>query len=207
MASDFNPLNWFANTIQAYKMPIIGGYFENPQEAEKQRTMAAAANYFQMQRPEQVQTQMNMLNNRLAAYQGAADVMASMGLPTQGAQYAGQNPFGMGAYGGMNFTQGAPGPGTPQLKDQALKDLARKNEPGWFGADHPNPHIVAPNKYDQEVTGTDAQGNKTGYYRDENGQLVPMTWSQYTGAGIRSYDGAVPSQSSSLGKLDPNKGY
>lgn len=175
-----------ANFAQLYKAPIIGGFFEDPNEAEKQRTMAAAANYFQQQRPEMTQVQMNMLNNRLSAYQGAADVMASVGVPTEGVQYAGSNPYGTSSYG-LNpdyFTQLDTSKSPQQLTTDAYENLAKKNEPSWnpFSADHPD--VKVPKQYDD-------QGNEVGYAVDPvNGERKWVTWSQYTGNQIAPYEGS-----------------
>lgn len=97
-----------SNFFQAYNLPIIGSFFPNPHEQEKQRTFAKAANYFQEQRPAMIRAQQNMLNNRTAAYQGAADVMASMGIPTRGVGGASVNPWFQSPQQTMAAGAGAP---------------------------------------------------------------------------------------------------
>jgi hypothetical protein len=186
--ADFNPLNWFAKATQLYKAPIVGSFFENPNEAEKQQTTAASAKYFQQQRPEMIQTQQNMLNNRLAQYQGAADVMASMGIPTSGAAYSGISPFGPAAFGQTINPNTTPMNLTPQQLTDVNRQLTRKNEPGWFGTRHPSGY---------KVPSTDSEGNQIGY--GPSGDWT--TWSQYTGLPITP----VAGQRQTPGVLDPNK--
>jgi hypothetical protein len=154
ISSGMNPFQFLSDVFQLYNVPIVGGAFENPKEADKQRTMAATTKYVQQQRPEQVQTQMNMLNNQLSAYQPAADVMASLGLPTQGVQYAGVNPYGQSAYGGWTGLGGAPPatdyPGPAAQQQQNYDDLARKSQPNFFGigGSHPQRQTI-PDWYDE----------------------------------------------------------
>src|SRR5512146_2658081 len=179
-----------ANFTQLYKAPIVGGFFEDPNEAEKQRSMAAAANYFQQQRPEMVQTQMNMLNNRLSAYQGAADVMASMGLPTQGVQYAGVNPYSTGSYGANQqplpdyLAAGVPGAMVQQQKN--YDQLAQKNQPSWnpFAPSHPKRQEVPQSRDNGDGTSTILTSDGRGSYAEVRVSNVPGDpISDYAGTG------------------------
>jgi hypothetical protein len=182
MFSDVNPLNWLANLTQAYNIPVIGGAFENPQTADKVKTMLASGKYYQQQRPEQVQTQMNMLNNQLAAYQPMADVMASLGLPTEGVQYAGANPFGPSAYGGwtgMDMPEATNYPGPAAQQQQNFDDLSHKSQPNFFGlgGSHPERQTV-PDWYDEA-------GNLHSVQKQPDGNYAEMVYDPITGLPIQ----------------------
>jgi hypothetical protein len=213
-----NPLQFLADAFQLYNAPVVGGAFENPQEADKQRTMAASAKYVQQQRPEQVQTQMNMLNNQLAAYQPAADVMASLGLPTQGVQYTGVNPYGPSAYGGwtgMDIVPAKNYPGPAAQAQQNYDDLSHKSQPNFFGigGSHPKRQTV-PDWYDESGNLHSVEYGPDGkpverVFDPMTGNLVQQGWGPdavyYTGGkdAVQDYPGEGNVGANDKGKLKP----
>jgi hypothetical protein len=191
-----------SNFAQLYNAPLIGSFFENPHEAEKQRTMSEAARYFQQQRPEMVQTQMNQLNNRLAAYQGAADVMASLGIPTQGIQYAGVNPFGPGSYGATPYPPlSTETPGAMAVQQKNYDDLARKEQPTLnpFGGSHPERQKVPPIRDNGDGTLSRIEPDGKGGYRE-------VRYSKTTGLAMDPYLGEGQVGANDQGTLRPGYG-
>lgn len=61
-----------------HKMPIIGGFFQNPNELHKREQFSRAGRAYGAYRPEMAQAWQNAMGNRSSAFQGANNVLASM---------------------------------------------------------------------------------------------------------------------------------
>lgn len=89
------PMGMMGMDLGLYNMPIIGSFFQNPNETHKQHQFQQAARAYSAYRPEHAQAQMNAMGNRLSSYQGANNVLAAMmGGRSLGHQGLMQNPMG-----------------------------------------------------------------------------------------------------------------
>lgn len=71
-----------------HQLPLVGSFFENPNEAFKQQQFQQAAGAYGAYRPEVAQARMNALRNSTSAFQGANDLLATM----TGGKMSGVNP-------------------------------------------------------------------------------------------------------------------
>ena len=93
------PLDMAGMDIAPYKMPLVGGFFQDPNELHQKQQSHQMAKAFQGYRPELVQARLNMMRAGLSPYQGANDMLSSMmggsGGVDPSAMYA--SPLGPGA--------------------------------------------------------------------------------------------------------------
>jgi hypothetical protein len=61
-----------------HKIPLIGGFFDDPAAEEKQRMLHQMAIAYQAQRPELAQSQTNALNQSLQAYAPSNEMLGKM---------------------------------------------------------------------------------------------------------------------------------
>lgn len=87
------PLGAMGMDMSMHKMPIIGGFFQNPAELHKQEQFSRAGQAYSAYRPEQAQARMNALSNAMSAYQPAMDVLSAMNGGQMAAPQMG-NPMG-----------------------------------------------------------------------------------------------------------------
>jgi hypothetical protein len=90
------PLGAMGMDFGLYKMPVIGSFFQDPNETFKQQQFHQMGRAYSAYRPEAAQARMNALANRLSAYQGANDALSAMsGRPGYNAgAYLANNPMG-----------------------------------------------------------------------------------------------------------------
>lgn len=94
------PLGMAGLDIAPYKMPIVGGFFQDPNELFQKQQSHQAAKAFQGYRPELVEARMRMMQAGMSPYQGANNMLSSM----------------MGGTGGLDLSQMQQSP----LSDRAL---------------------------------------------------------------------------------------
>jgi len=66
-----NPIGMMGMDLSMHNMPVIGPFFQNPNELHQREQMSKAAQAFSAYRPEYAQARMNALGNQLAAMQPA----------------------------------------------------------------------------------------------------------------------------------------
>lgn len=103
-----------------YNMPIIGSFFQNPNEIHQQQQMQAMGQTYGQYRPEMAQAQMNAMNGSMQAMSPYNNAMAMMYGPGFQQSPQIQNPMsdrmmGMGnpAMPGQQVPQGGEGSGGP----------------------------------------------------------------------------------------------
>lgn len=112
------PLGAMGMDLSLHKMPVIGGFFQNPAEIHKQQQFHDAGRAYSAYRPESAQAHMNALGNRLSTYQGAANVLAAIN--------GGQSPD-MSAL--MRQPMG------PSMMQQGItQDASQTGGPGFLGS-------------------------------------------------------------------------
>ena len=117
------PLGMMGMDIAPYKMPVIGGFFQDPNELFQKQQSHQMAKAFQGYRPELVQARLNMMRAGLSPYQGANNMLSSM----------------MGGSGGIDPSQLYASPLSPRaLELGAPKDMGperggRGNSGGLLG--------------------------------------------------------------------------
>jgi hypothetical protein len=72
------PLGMMGMDIAPYKMPVIGGFFQDPNELFQKEQSHQMAKAFHGYRPELVQARLNMIRAGLSPYQGANNMLSSM---------------------------------------------------------------------------------------------------------------------------------
>jgi hypothetical protein len=87
------PLGAMGMDMSMHKMPIIGGFFQNPAELHKQEQFSRAGQAYSAYRPEMAQARMNALGNAMSAYQPAMNTLAAMNGGKAAAPQMG-NPMG-----------------------------------------------------------------------------------------------------------------
>lgn len=102
--------------IAPYKMPLVGGFFQDPNELFQKQQSHQMAKAFQAYRPELLQARMNMMRAGLSPYQGANNMLSSMmggtgGIDPSQLYQSPMNPQAMqlGAPRDMGPQSGAPG--------------------------------------------------------------------------------------------------
>jgi hypothetical protein len=105
--------------LAPYKMPLVGGFFQNPDELHQKQQSHQMAKAFQSYRPELLQARMNMMRAGLSPYQGANNMLGSM----------------MGGTGGMDPSQLYNSPLNPQAQQLgAPRDMGpQRGAPGGDG--------------------------------------------------------------------------
>lgn len=72
------PLGMMGMDFGMYKMPVIGGFFQDPNQIHQQQQFHQMGQNYSAYRPEQAQARMNEIRNRLGAFQGANDTLGAM---------------------------------------------------------------------------------------------------------------------------------
>lgn len=113
------PMGMMGMDVSMHKMPLIGAFFQNPQEQFKQEQFHQAGQSYGAYRPEVAQARMNALRNASSAFQGANDALATM--------------YGRGA--SVNPAQMFRSPMSPTMMTQGQSVT---QDPGGFGASAAN---------------------------------------------------------------------
>lgn len=71
------PLGQMGMDLSPHKLPLIGTFFQDPNEQFKQEQFHQAGQAYGAYRPENAQARMNALRNAQSAYQGANDLLAT----------------------------------------------------------------------------------------------------------------------------------
>lgn len=110
------PLGMLGMDIAPYKMPIIGSFFQDPNELHMKQQLHQMSKAFAGFRPELVQARMNMIGAAQAPFQGANDMLSSMMGGSGGVDTSQMmtNPYSeramqLGAPSEMGPQRGAPG--------------------------------------------------------------------------------------------------
>lgn len=84
-----NPLGAMGMDLSMHKMPVVGGFFQNPQETFMQDQMQRAGQAYGMYRPEAAQGGLNAMNMTAQQMQPVNNALASMYGPqaTQGSNF------------------------------------------------------------------------------------------------------------------------
>lgn len=106
------------------KIPIIGGFFSDPNDRAKVQNLQDMSTQYQWRRPMQAEASMNALKNRAQMYGGAQDALASMYGPKEAQKPSMMDP-------GRNLTTG-PGGVTSLYKQGNLNpaDASGQAAPG-----------------------------------------------------------------------------
>lgn len=100
-SSPSGPIGSVGLDLAPYRMPIVGGFFQDPNELFMKEQLQRAGEAYSAYRPEVAQAQMNALRASQSAYQPANDTLSSM----------------MGGGGGVDASQMAQNPMSPRMME------------------------------------------------------------------------------------------
>ena len=91
-----NPLGMMGMDLSLHNMPVIGSFFQNPNELHQREQMSKAAEAYTASRPEYAQARMNALANQMSVMQPAQNALNRMygGAGDLNTNQALRNPMG-----------------------------------------------------------------------------------------------------------------
>lgn len=78
MGGQGGPMGMMGMDVGMYKMPIVGSFFQDPNELFQKQQMHQMGKAYASSRPELAQERMNVVRGGAAPYQGASDMLSSM---------------------------------------------------------------------------------------------------------------------------------
>jgi hypothetical protein len=113
MGPGSNPIGMMGMDLSMHNMPVIGSFFQNPNELHQREQMSKAAEAYTAYRPEMAQAHMNALANQMSVMQPVQNALNKM--------------YGSG--GNMNTGQALTNPMGPSMMQQgAAKPSMNPNQ-------------------------------------------------------------------------------
>lgn len=104
-----NPLGMMGMDLSLYNMPVIGSFFQNPNEQHQREQMSRSAEAFSQYRPEYAQARMNALANQMSVMQPVQNALTRM----------------YGNAGALNTGQALTNPMGPSMMQQGVAGVSR----------------------------------------------------------------------------------